>query len=179
MKLKKVLAFGLCAIMLIGMVGCGQKDKATPLPFGLKFGDTYERIQENLDIGELHDATANDGYGTDVIPITDEETIEILGTSDGVKGVAVSLWFNAEKEFYEFYCIFKTGGDQRLEVSDAIVQKYTALLGEGKEDTDVIAEWETDEYVVSYVCDDPFTALAGKETTHYICMHSKEFDFVE
>ena len=108
----KVLALGLCMIMLMLTVGCQQKDSVGRqqkdserlLPFGLEFGDDYEEINNELDVGELRDSSANDGYIIDNLKtISEEERItEILGTSEGISDVAIGLAFNADKKLYEF-----------------------------------------------------------------------------
>ena len=107
-----VLAFVLCTIMLVFIVGCGEKDSASLLPFGLELGDTYEEVQKANDIGDLKDSSANDGYVSNLKYLSEEEEIiEILGTCEGVSDVAVAFAFNADKKLYEFYLDAKNKED--------------------------------------------------------------------
>lgn len=175
----KVLALGLCMIMLMLTVGCQQKDSERLLPFGLELGDDYEKINNELDIGELRDASANDGYVIDNLKtISEEERItEILGTSEGISDVAIGLAFNADKKLYEFYCFFTLENDKFSEINNIIQQKYNKLAGEAEEDPEGIALWKNEKYVIDYSCDDPVKAWLGEDVSYTIVIHSLEFDF--
>lgn len=174
----RVLALVLCIMMLMLTVGCGQEDRASLLPFGLEFGDTYEEVQRANDIGDLKDSNANDGYVSKLKYFSKEdEVIEILGTCEGVSDVAVGLAFNAEKRLYEFYCLFKAENNKVLEINDTIKQKYNKVAGEAEEETDGIALWINEEYSIDYRCTDPIKAFAGEDATYMISIHSFELDF--
>jgi len=174
----KVLAIVLCAIMLMLTVGCEKNEQAGLLPFGLEFGNDYEKVQNKADIGELRDSQTNDGYLSKLKYISKEEEIaEILGTSEGISNVAVVFAFNADKELYEYYCLFTVENDKLPEINDIIRQKYTKFAGEEEENSNSIAVWINDEYSIDYWCENRYEVVLGEDASCVISMHSYEFDF--
>ncbi len=174
----KVIALVLCTIMLMLTVGCAQKDRTCLLPFGLEFGNDYEKVQSKIDIGELQDSQANDGYLSNLKFISEEEEItEILGTSEGVSNVAIALAFNADKKLYEFYCFFKVENDKLSETNDIIIQKYNKVAGEEEEEPTGIALWINDKYSIDYSCNNRYETVLGEDASCSISIHSFELDF--
>lgn len=173
----KVLAIILSGIMIFA-AGCQKKESASLLPFGLEFGAVYEEIQKANDIGDLKDSQSNAGYVTNLKYISkEEEIIEIIGTSDGVSDVAIMLAFNAEKKLYEFYCIFTLENDKVAEINDVIKQKYNKVAGEEEEESNGIALWKNEKYVIDYRCTEPYGAVLGEDVQYVIAIHSNELDF--
>ena len=168
----KVLALGLCMIMLMLTVGCQQKDSERLLPFGLEFGKTYEQIQKTIGVDNLIESSSNDGYVSELKEITNEEEIgEYLGTSDGVSDVRIMYAFNAEKKLYEIYCGFVVENEKSAEVQDIIKQKFSKIVGEEIEQNELIgpiAKWENEKFAIEYSCEG---------VTCLIIIHSYEYDF--
>ena len=178
MNLIKCLVLVLCATMMIGMVGCGQQGNAEPLPFGLEFGNNYEEVQNKIDIGELKESEANDGYVSNSKYIFNEEEVEnILGTSEGISDVRVALAFNADKKLYEFYCFFTVENDMLSEINDIIRDKFNKVAGEEEEEPSGIALWNNDEYVIDYSCRNRYEVVIGEDASCSIVIHSYELDF--
>ncbi|MBQ9861500.1 MAG: hypothetical protein IJO75_04495 [Clostridia bacterium] len=174
----KVIALVLCTIMLMLTVGCEQKDRTSLLPFGLELGNDYEEVQNKIDIGELKDSEANDGYISNLKYISEEEEItEILGTSEGISDVAIGLAFNADKKLYEFYCFFTVENEKLSATNDIIRQKFTKVAGEEEEECNGIALWENEEYVINYRSENPLEAFLGEDASCIISIHSYELDF--
>ena len=174
----KVIVLVLCAIMLMLTVGCEQKNRTSLLPFGLELGNDYEEVQNKIDIGELKDSEANDGYVSNLKYISEEEEItEILGTGEGVSDVAIGLAFNADEKLYEFYCFFTVENDKLSETNDIIRQKFTKVAGEEEQEPNGIALWKNEEYAIDYSCRNRFEAFAGEDASCSIVIHSYELDF--
>ena len=174
----KVIVLVLCAIILMLTVGCEQKDRTSLLPFGLELGNDYEEVQNKIDIGELKDSQANDGYVSNLKYFSEEEEItKILGTSEGVSNVAIALAFNADKKLYEFYCFFTVENDKLSETHDVIRQKFNKVAGEEEEETNGIALWNNDKYSIDYRCNNQFEAVLGEDASCSISIHSFELDF--
>ncbi len=174
----KVIVLVLCAIMLMLTVGCEQKDRTSLLPFGLELGNDYEEVQNKIDIGELKDSEANDGYVSNLKYISEEEEItEILGTGEGVSDVAIALAFNADKKLYEFYCFFTVENDKLSETHDVIRQKFNKVAGEEEEEPNGIALWNNDKYSIDYRCNNRYEAVLGEDASCSISIHSFELDF--
>lgn len=174
----KVLAIVLCAIMMMCIAGCQQKDSASLLPFGLEFGDDYEDTKNEIDIGKLRDSSANDGYVSYRKIISEEEKVtQILGTSDGISEVSIALAFNAEKKLYEFYCFFTVENDKLSKTNDIIRQKFNKIAGEEENEPNGIALWINEKYVIDYFCENRYEAFLGEDASCVICIHSYEFDF--
>ncbi len=179
MKLtNKILVFILCAILLFSAVGCDQKERVSLLPFGLELGDDYKETQKKIDVGELKDSQANDGYLSNLKYISDEEEIkEILGTSEGISNVAVALAYNADKKLYEFYCLFIVENDKCSATNDIIREKYTKVAGAEVEDPYGIASWINDKYSIEYICENRYGVVLGEDAECAIIIHSFELDF--
>lgn len=177
-SIRKFLALMLSVIVLIFAAGCGQKEDITLLPFGLELGTDYEEIQNKIDIGELKDSEANDGYVSNLKYISEEGAItEILGTSEGVSDVAIALAFNADKKLYEFYCFFTVENDKLSEMNDIIREKYSKVAGEEEEEPNGIALWINDKYAIDYSCSNRYEEFLGADASCSICIHSFELDF--
>ena len=168
----KVLALGLCMIMLMLTVGCQQKDSKRLLPYDLEFGKTYEQIQKTIGVDNLKESSSNDGYVSELKKITNEEEIgEYLGTSDGVSDVRIMYAFNAEKKLYEIYYGFVVENEKSAEVQDIIKQKFSKIVGEEIEQNELIgpiAKWENEKFAIEYSCEG---------VTCLIIIHSYEYDF--
>lgn len=174
----RVIALVLCIITLLFTVGCEQKDRTSLLPFGLELGNDYEEVQNKIDIGELKDSQANDGYVSNLKYISEEEEItKILGTSEGVGNVAIALAFNADKKLYEFYCLFAVENDKLSETNDIIRQKFTKVAGEEEEEPNGIALWINDKYSIDYSCNNRYEVVLGENASCSISIHSFELDF--
>lgn len=178
MKSIKCLMFVLCVAMMIGMVGCGQKENVELLPFELEFGNNFEEVQCKLDIGELKDSSSNDGYVSDLKYISNEEEItEIIGTSEGISDVAIALAFNADEKLYEFYCFFTVENNKLSQTNDIIKNKFNKVAGEEEDEPNGIALWKNEEYTIDYSCQNRLEAFAGEDASCLIVIHSYELDF--
>ncbi len=180
MRAKKLLSLILVpASLLLIFAGCTAKEtKPNLLPFNLSLGDTYEKTQEAINVGELEDSQANDGYITGLKFLTNEEYITaVLGTSEGVYDVAIGLSFNADKKLYEFYCFFTVKSDKQTEVNDAIRAKYSQIAGQEEADPDGIALWKNEEYVIDYSCSNVLESFLGEDAQCVITIHSFVLDF--
>ena len=144
MKLaNKVLAVVLCAITLVFATGCGQKDRL--LPFGLKFGDNYEKVQKAIGFERIEESDL--GYISAPRRFYEEKEIEeILGTSEGISDVRVIALFNADKELYQYVCFFLPENDRFPEIIGTIRQKYDRVVGEEGEVYDGLIYWSTEKY---------------------------------
>lgn len=174
----RVIALVLCIITLLFTVGCEQKDRTSLLPFGLEFGNNYEEVQNKIDIGELKESEANDGYVSDLKYISNEEEItEIIGTSEGISDVAIALAFNADEKLYEFYCWFTVENNKLSQTNDIIKNKFNKVAGEEEDEPNGIALWKNEEYAIDYSCQNRFEAFAGEDASCLIVIHSYELDF--
>ncbi len=148
MKLaNKILAVVLCTITLIFTAGCGQKDKL--LPFGLEFGDTYEKCVEKLQktdgirIEEIekNSEAINNLYGQEtfqsmIIITTDDAeqklNKEYFGVQEGISGNRYFfVTFNRYKELIKFDFFAFSVDDSNFEgVKEKIVNKFEKILNE-------------------------------------------------
>jgi len=92
--MKRIIALMLALVLCLTLAACGGGETATKddelLPFGLRFGMTYDEAQnKHENLSALNEATSNDGYLSEVMEFEYEELAEYFSTA-----------FNADQELY-------------------------------------------------------------------------------
>ena len=192
MKLKKLLGFLLAMTMIVALLSaCGSKESKSPkadsmLPYGLKFGMSYEKAQSTCKgFPSISNASVNEGYFSDRFDPNVEDYYIMFGIdedtlyNDGVLVLDPAYYFsfNTDKELYEFYAVTKIyDGEANAEyLFNAYVQYYsekTDVEPDIREsDTRLMARFETEEAYVSVM-------LEVDDTDFLVsfCVHNYEYD---
>ena len=179
--MKRIVCLLVITVIIITcFAGCGEEEKW--MPYELKFGMTYEAAKDSfVDMPELQDATANDGYLTKSYSLDEEEINEYYDFLKPGYFPAYAFSFNEKKELYEFYCgnsyyfIQDNAEASSEELYNAFVDFYNEKTGISATETEyedgLEAIWETKEVNIA-VC------LTEEEDHYFIycVVHNNKYD---
>lgn len=207
MKIKKHISILLIFVTLLTLLAaCGGKDNRddastsetkgeeavtnTLLPYGLKFGMSYNQAQAACEgFPSISKASNNDGYFSEgfdpdmddyyaLFGVNSDELYEDMETGDAIVfDPSYYFSFNADKELYEFYSISKIIDSERT--AEYLFNVYLVHFEEllniepniKESDTQLSVNFETDNLNVSVVLE-----MDGTTCMVYIVIHSKEYD---
>lgn len=189
----------MCLVMVLALTACGKSEKTgnskldNCLPFGLKFGDSYDDFSKKVKsaapdetVPQLINANNNNGYVVDSqIYVRSTIIPSYLGYTVGSDSYTLPSFiigsfafsFNQNKKLYEWYWFNgDLSRDSEADVEEALncmLETYNDMFGfdgstAANEDEGVYAVWNTNEGRA--------TLQIFGEKTLVLVLHSSEYD---
>ncbi len=202
--MKKLIALILVLVLSLSLAACGGGETATKddelLPFGLRFGMTYDEVKEVCEaLPELTPATANDGYITGTVEFETEDIEAYLADvfkadsemlygniEDGAADTpAYAFSYNENKELYELYLFMSFMGESKSEYFfNHFCDFFDERLGTEAEinetDSRLTANYETETLGVSVMLQVEESGFSGFDFTQVcVILHDKTHELSE